>query len=75
MHIFKISRKISFTRDKLLLKIYFMQKAIKIFSYFQHKNLGILSTLRIGHDNTGLSPKWLLDQVYVRNEVTGHTYK
>ncbi|CAG9563036.1 unnamed protein product [Danaus chrysippus] len=42
---------------------------------FHHKNLGILSTLRIGHDNTGLSPKWLLDQVYVRNEVTGHTYK
>ncbi|XP_026326340.1 DENN domain-containing protein 5A isoform X2 [Hyposmocoma kahamanoa] len=41
---------------------------------FHHKNLGILSTLRIGHDNSGLSPRWLLDQVYVRNEVTGHTY-
>ncbi|XP_028039187.1 DENN domain-containing protein 5B isoform X1 [Bombyx mandarina] len=41
---------------------------------FHHKNLGTLSTLRIGHDNSGLSPRWLLDQVYVRNEVTGHTY-
>ncbi|XP_063616075.1 DENN domain-containing protein 5B [Cydia splendana] len=41
---------------------------------FHHKNLGVLSTLRIGHDNSGLSPRWLLDQVYVRNEVTGHTY-
>ncbi|KAJ2950602.1 hypothetical protein O0L34_g8854 [Tuta absoluta] len=41
---------------------------------FHHKNLGVLSTLRIGHDNTGLSPRWLLDQVFVRNEVTGHTY-
>ncbi|XP_030023561.2 DENN domain-containing protein 5A isoform X2 [Manduca sexta] len=41
---------------------------------FHHKNLGILSTLRIGHDNSGLSPRWLLDQVFMRNEVTGHTY-
>ncbi|XP_073965570.1 DENN domain containing pinstripe isoform X2 [Choristoneura fumiferana] len=41
---------------------------------FHHKNLGVISTLRIGHDNSGLSPRWLLDQVYVRNEVTGHTY-
>ncbi|XP_053599869.1 DENN domain-containing protein 5A isoform X4 [Plodia interpunctella] len=41
---------------------------------FHHKNLGILSTLRIGHDNSGMSPRWLLDQVFVRNEVTGHTY-
>ncbi|KAL4714481.1 hypothetical protein ACJJTC_017776 [Scirpophaga incertulas] len=41
---------------------------------FHHKNLGVLSTLRIGHDNSGLSPRWLLDQVFVRNEVTGHTY-
>ncbi|XP_068627532.1 DENN domain-containing protein 5B isoform X2 [Battus philenor] len=41
---------------------------------FHHKNLGVLSTLRIGHDNSGLSPRWLLDQIFVRNEVTGHTY-
>ncbi|XP_045492150.1 DENN domain-containing protein 5B isoform X3 [Colias croceus] len=41
---------------------------------FHHKNLGVLSTLQIGHDNSGLSPRWLLDHIYVRNEVTGHTY-
>ncbi|XP_049274732.1 DENN domain-containing protein 5B isoform X3 [Rhipicephalus sanguineus] len=40
-----------------------------------HKNLGLLTTLRIGHDNTGLSPKWMIEHVVVRNDVTGHTYK
>ncbi|PNF35070.1 DENN domain-containing protein 5B, partial [Cryptotermes secundus] len=42
---------------------------------FRHKNLGILTTLRIGHDNSGPSPKWMVEHVVVRNEVTGHTYK
>ncbi|XP_063601476.1 DENN domain-containing protein 5B-like isoform X2 [Penaeus indicus] len=42
---------------------------------FQHKNLGLLTTLRIGHDNTGMSPKWMVEHVLVRNEVTGHTWK
>ncbi|XP_058788687.1 DENN domain-containing protein 5B isoform X1 [Phymastichus coffea] len=42
---------------------------------FHHKNLGVLSTLRIGHDNTGTSPKWMVEHVVVRNEVTGHTFK
>ncbi|KAF2352249.1 RUN domain [Trinorchestia longiramus] len=42
---------------------------------FQHKNLGLLSTLRLGHDNYGLSPKWLVEHVIVRNEMTGHTWK
>lgn len=42
---------------------------------FQHKNLGILTTLRIGHDSTGLSANWKVENVLVRNEVTGHTYK
>ncbi|KAL1122543.1 hypothetical protein AAG570_002873 [Ranatra chinensis] len=41
---------------------------------FHHKNLGILTTLRIGHDNSGLSPKWMVECVVVRNEVTGHSY-
>lgn len=41
----------------------------------QHKNLGVLTTLRIGHDNTGLSPKWMVEHILVRNEMTGHTYK
>ncbi|XP_022111708.1 DENN domain-containing protein 5A-like [Acanthaster planci] len=42
---------------------------------FQHSNLGILTTVRIGHDNTGLLPRWMVDYVLVRNEITGHTYK
>ncbi|XP_066906061.1 DENN domain-containing protein 5B isoform X2 [Halyomorpha halys] len=41
---------------------------------FHHKNLGYLTTTRIGHDNSGLSPKWLVEYIIVRNEVTSHTY-
>lgn len=41
----------------------------------QHKNLGLLSTLRVGHDNSGLSPKWLVEHVIVRNEMTGHSWR
>ncbi|GAB1599712.1 domain-containing 5B isoform X4 [Argonauta hians] len=41
----------------------------------EHKNLGILTTLRIGHDNSGISPKWLVEYVLVRNEITGHLFK
>lgn len=37
--------------------------------------MGILTTLRIGHDNSGPSPKWMVEHILVRNEVTGHTYK
>lgn len=39
----------------------------------QHKNLGLLTSLRIGHD--GGAAKWMVEHVVVRNEVTGHTYK
>uniref|UniRef100_A0A158Q7I2 UDENN domain-containing protein n=1 Tax=Elaeophora elaphi TaxID=1147741 RepID=A0A158Q7I2_9BILA len=46
---------------------------------FDYKNLGILSTLRIGHGNlnvsNGASPKWFLDYVLVRNEITGQSYR
>lgn len=42
---------------------------------FQNKNLGILTTLKIGHDNSGMMPKWVIEHVLVRNEVTGHVYK
>uniref|UniRef100_A0A0A9WD06 DENN domain-containing protein 5B n=2 Tax=Lygus hesperus TaxID=30085 RepID=A0A0A9WD06_LYGHE len=41
---------------------------------FHHKNLGMLTTLRVGHDGGGLSPKWLVDHIIVRNEVTGATF-
>ncbi|XP_013380096.1 DENN domain-containing protein 5B isoform X2 [Lingula anatina] len=41
----------------------------------EHKNLGMLTTLRIGHDNSGITPKWMIEHVLVRNDITGHTYK
>ncbi|XP_037071130.1 DENN domain-containing protein 5B-like [Pollicipes pollicipes] len=42
---------------------------------FKHKNLGLLTTVQLGHDNTGMSPNWLVEHVVVRSEVTGQTYK
>ncbi|EJD76429.1 DENN domain-containing protein 5A [Loa loa] len=46
---------------------------------FDYRNLGMLSTLRIGHGNlnvsNGASPKWFLDYVLVRNEITGQSYR
>uniref|UniRef100_A0A1B0AU76 UDENN domain-containing protein n=1 Tax=Glossina palpalis gambiensis TaxID=67801 RepID=A0A1B0AU76_9MUSC len=42
---------------------------------FHYKNLGLLTTMRIGHDNAGPANKWLVEHVVMRNEVTGHTYK
>lgn len=43
---------------------------------FHHKNLGILTTLRIGIiDSNGQSNKWMVEHVVVRNEASGHTYK
>lgn len=44
-------------------------------TFFKYKNLGHLTTMRIGHDNSGPSNKWMVENVIVRNEVTGHTYK
>ncbi|CAG9767033.1 unnamed protein product [Ceutorhynchus assimilis] len=42
---------------------------------YRNRNLGVLTTLRIGHDNTGLYAKWMVDYILVRNEITGHTYR
>jgi hypothetical protein len=42
---------------------------------YKHHNLGVLTTLRLGHDNSGLYARWMIDYVLVRNEITGHTYK
>ncbi|XP_028916365.1 DENN domain-containing protein 5A isoform X1 [Ornithorhynchus anatinus] len=42
---------------------------------FEWQNLGKLTTVQIGHDNSGLYAKWLVEYVMVRNEITGHTYK
>ncbi|CAF0736302.1 unnamed protein product [Brachionus calyciflorus] len=35
-------------------------------------NLGPLTSLVIGHDNAGMTPKWMIDFLFVRNEITGH---
>uniref|UniRef100_A0AAQ6AJV2 UDENN domain-containing protein n=1 Tax=Amphiprion ocellaris TaxID=80972 RepID=A0AAQ6AJV2_AMPOC len=39
------------------------------------QNLGRLSTLQLGQENSGLLAKCLIDCVMVYNEITGHTYK
>ncbi|KAL0967981.1 hypothetical protein UPYG_G00260610 [Umbra pygmaea] len=43
--------------------------------YFQCQNLGRLSTLQLGQENSGLLAKCLVDCVIVHNEITGHTYR
>ncbi|KAI1889823.1 hypothetical protein AGOR_G00166890 [Albula goreensis] len=42
---------------------------------FECQNLGKLTTVQMGHDNSGLYAKWLVECVMVRNEITGHAYK
>ncbi|KAJ8247553.1 hypothetical protein GJAV_G00247660 [Gymnothorax javanicus] len=42
---------------------------------FECQNLGKLTTVQMGHDNSGLYAKWLVECVLVRNEITGHAYK
>lgn len=55
-------------------KKHFLPKATLNFEV-KYQNLGVLTSMRIGHDNTGLYAKWMVDYVLVRNEITGHTYK
>jgi hypothetical protein len=38
------------------------------------QNLGQLTTLALGHDNAGMTPRWLVECVHVRNDMTGHVY-
>ena len=42
---------------------------------FWVKNLGHITSLRLGHDNSGLTPNWMVEHVLVKNEFTGHCYK
>ncbi|XP_076274103.1 DENN domain containing pinstripe isoform X1 [Rhynchophorus ferrugineus] len=42
---------------------------------YRHRNIGVLTTLRIGHDNSGLYSKFMVDYILVRNDITGHTYR
>uniref|UniRef100_A0A336KT57 CSON010862 protein n=1 Tax=Culicoides sonorensis TaxID=179676 RepID=A0A336KT57_CULSO len=51
-------------------KIYMPKQNLEF--VFHHKNLGIITSLRIGQDNP--TSKWLLEVVVVRNEVTGTVY-
>ncbi|KJH45858.1 putative arginine--tRNA ligase [Dictyocaulus viviparus] len=44
--------------------------------WVMHKNLGVLSTLRIGHSpGTEKPPNWYLEYIIVRNEITGQMYR
>jgi hypothetical protein len=42
---------------------------------FWSTNIGIVTSLRLGHDNYGSSPNWLIDHIILRNEYTGQTFK
>ncbi len=48
---------------------------ILIFCFKSDFNLGPLTTLVIGHDNSGMTPKWMIECIFVRNEITGHIHK
>ena len=42
---------------------------------FWARNLGHVTSLRLGHDNSGLTPNWMVEHVVVKNEFTGHCYR
>lgn len=42
---------------------------------FQCHNLGPLTCLRIGHDNSGITPSLFVEMVLVHNVTTGQTYR
>jgi len=42
---------------------------------FQSKDLGALTKVRVGHDNAGLAPGWLVDTVSVKNLRTSDVYE
>ena len=48
---------------------------ILVFSFPQHRNLGPLTCLRIGHDNSGIAPSLFLEMVLVHNTTTGQIYR
>merc|ERR1719376_709960 len=41
---------------------------------FKHQNLGLITSLTIGHDNNGVFPNWRIDNVVITNQVTGQAY-
>ncbi|TGZ68937.1 hypothetical protein CRM22_004005 [Opisthorchis felineus] len=40
----------------------------------KHTNLGLLSTIQLGHDNAGPTPKWFIEFVLVYSAITNHLY-
>ncbi|KAK4475699.1 hypothetical protein MN116_000965 [Schistosoma mekongi] len=40
----------------------------------KNRNLGLLSTIQIGHDNSGSAPKWFIEFILVYNRTTNHLY-
>ncbi|XP_046464167.1 DENN domain-containing protein 5B-like isoform X1 [Daphnia pulex] len=53
--------------------LYFANDRLELL--FQHKNLGILTTVRIGLEDQIGNSRWLIDHVIVRNEITGRAFK
>ncbi|KAM7534413.1 hypothetical protein Aperf_G00000111732 [Anoplocephala perfoliata] len=51
-----------------------LSRASPSYVEFSHQNLGILSTLLIGHDNAGFSPNVFVEAVIVVTPLTNHTY-
>ena len=51
----------------------YIPRGVTHFSFWS-TNIGIVTSLRIGHDNYGNSPNWLIDHIILRNEYTGRVY-
>jgi hypothetical protein len=49
-------------------------RGVLLFSFWA-KNVGVITSMRMGHDNVGPNPNWLVDHVLIKNEFTGHTFK
>ena len=48
----------------------YVPRGVTHFSFWS-TNIGIVTSLRLGHDNYGSSPNWLIDHIILRNEYTG----
>ncbi|MEW5309958.1 MAG: hypothetical protein WDW38_001797 [Sanguina aurantia] len=52
----------------------FEKAKVDTFVLMKHRNMGALSSIKIGHDNSGLGSGWHLDHVEVVDEATGVDY-
>ena len=55
-------------------KVIHLPRGVIHFSFWA-KNLGVITSLRLAHDNAGSSPNWLVEHVLLRNEFTGQAFK